>query len=234
VGATGPIGIIGATGISGGPAGATGATGVVGATGIIGATGLLGPIGATGIPGLGLVGATGAFGGPPGATGATGFSTSDTGYLFAYAVDPQQIGLGDTPPVWQDLSIPVLELANGWSVSSFDTVFTAAVTGVYLVTISATVEGTGGSQKAMMRAVLNSGFGFTEIPGSLIFCDIPSTSSTTALTRSVLVSITSGDSLKVQGVGTNTTVYTTASSFTTAPGSSTPTSAQLCITRFSN
>ncbi len=222
-GATGERGDTGATGVTGatGSTGETGPTGATGSTGETGPTGVTGDTGATG--NTGPTGATGQKGdtGAQGIQGEPGTSTAN-GFLYAYSTVNQMA----TDDAWKDIVYSDVAFMNGWLPDVALTEFTAVTTGVYSVTISIATQTMGGSDKIMIRALLEG----NEIPGSQEYMDFQSSASTVNMSRDFLVYVFSGQRLRVQFAGSDNDVMLIASDFT-PPGSVTPTSAQLLIHR---
>lgn len=194
-----------------------------------------GPAGANGVQGpagpVGPVGATGANGpqGPTGATGATG-AQGPAGpalgnYAFAFHTSNQFISAPSTySPVVFDTNLQL----NGWAHSAGSANFTCTQTGLYLVEYTGNVymtTGSGSTDYFSLRAVLN---GTNEVTGSQSAISPTSPSYPfQQISKSFLVSVTSGQTLSLQMASTqtgNTSLYA-------FHGPGIPSSASITITR---
>ena len=246
-GKDGEIGFTGATGSTGqrgeqgcigptGPKGEKGDEGDIGPRGYTGATGRDGPTGPKGSDGLdglnGLDGEDGAIGimgqtGPTGAIGPTG-TVTNSNYVFSYDTTTQTILTSNR---YQDITFNTNVILNGWTHSVSSGEFLCNQTGVYLIQYSVETKATGGSNKIALRAVIQSGGvgTFNEIPGSQLFQDFQSNSSTQAAVRYFMASINSGDIVKLQFAGSSTTVRLIVDDILNL--STYPTSVTIIITR---
>ena len=204
-------------------------------TGPSGRAGQTGPTGAQGSSGSGLTGPTGPAGptGPQGIPGPTGSSSMSGGgsgmCLFAFS-DETQLVDQTNPEEYKNIEYNMFGTTHGFTpipadnppAGNFDC-FEADVAGVYLVTLSGTVEDSG-TASAQMRATLNG----TEITGSQVHVDLQSSASSTLISRTFCVQIEVGDIFCTQFAGTTDDVKLVAKSFGTDTQA---TSVGLVITR---
>ncbi len=209
----GPVGPTGATGARGpigpqgpvGPAGPTGATGATGATGPIGPQGPVGPVGPIGPTGAtGATGATGPIGpqgpvgpaGPTGATGATGpagpAGTNDAIYA---SVDTATVESGAIIPITFDTA------TSDTTMSVSDNSINITEDGVYLVSYFA--NGSVLEGNLAISLYQND----TAITGETITL----TSGEGAASKTILVSLSAGDTLSIYNSSNETATLLGAS-----------------------
>lgn len=223
-GPTGNTGVAGETGLKGntGPTGPTGEVGEAGETGATGIAGVTGVTGETGAPGLtGVTGAVGNAGekgdsGPPGQTGQKG-ATSSTGalgvtgptgstfsgnnYFFAYNSISKAYGL--VYPAFQAITFDTngpSETTDNWTHIAGSSLFTCNQTGIYLIEYAAEASAVS-NLKLSIRIVKNG----VEIEGSQTTTTTFS-SAVLILSKSVLASVTAGDTIEFQFTGTGSSI----------------------------
>jgi hypothetical protein len=212
---TGPTGPTGPTGSAGGPTGPTGDTGPTGPTG---ATGLTGdsPTGPTGPTGIGLTGATGP-------TGAAGSSISNN-YLYAYSTATVPFTTVCTYVPVEFTEAPAAAV-DGWTFTAPGTDMTCTTTGKYLIFYRGNFNTNSVLSTEIlvgMHAVVDTGSGFTEIPGTMMksisatvlntpFFTYATINQSAELIGSFIYSFNAGDVLRIEMISSATGPDETAS-----------------------
>ncbi|PIV90239.1 hypothetical protein COW46_05165 [Candidatus Gracilibacteria bacterium CG17_big_fil_post_rev_8_21_14_2_50_48_13] len=121
-----------------------------------------------------------------GSSGAAG-----SNYVFAYDTTTQSVAAANT---FQDVIYDSNGLINGWSHTPGTSVFTAAVSGIYMVNMTGRVAKAGGANTTLsFRGLLNG----AEVPGSQAYGTIAGSSGDT-LSGNFIVQVNAGDVLKIQ------------------------------------
>jgi hypothetical protein len=151
-------------------------------------------------------------------TNLPGGSGGSTGANFVYAYD------STTQPVssasaFQDLTLNTVAQLNGWTHAAGSASFTNNQTGLYLVEYSVEAGSTSSANSTVsVIAVLNG----TEIPGSQASIDTRAATQNAIVSKSFIVGVSAGNTLKLQFTGTATSDRLTANngSGTTKPSAS--------------
>ena len=121
-------------------------------------------------------------------------TTTAANYVFAYDTTAQMVGVLGT---FQDVTFSANGQLNGWTHTAGTAAFTCGQSGLYLIEYTAEVYPFGGGVTASLIASLNG----TEITGSQ--SSVSSITTVQApLSKSFLVSVNSGDALKIQFTAT--------------------------------
>jgi hypothetical protein len=121
---------------------------------------------------------------------------SSSNYFFVYKTLVQQVA---TRATFEDIAFDQEAFVQGWTHIALAAEFTCEADGMYIGTLEIGVEKSGGNGvESAIRAVINTGGGFGEVPGSHNGMDITSNNTIFAISRTFIFQASIGDVLKMQ------------------------------------